>query len=282
MTQSTQLSPTDDAPQARNRGVISVTYQLFIILLTINALVVMVAYYLLPVPVEVKQVLYILDSLNAFILLGDFFYRLYRAPSRLRYFIALGWLDVIGSAPGFPILRLARVPQLAALVKLVNRETPEEVRQDARRSLASSTLLSTLLVVLVVVTVGSIVIVLVESHAPNGNILTGEDAVWWSIVTIATVGYGDRYPTTPFGRLIGVAMIVMGVSLFSVLTSFIATGFVSRRRSAEQKSEANALRDEIVQILAEQRRRAESEAATLRDEIVQLRRSLETQQKDLS
>ena len=70
--------PADDTTAAvASRGTISVTYQLFIVLLTINALVVMAAYYLLPVPVEVKQVLYVLDSLNAFILLGDFFYRLY-------------------------------------------------------------------------------------------------------------------------------------------------------------------------------------------------------------
>jgi voltage-gated potassium channel len=266
----------------RSRGVISVTYQLFIVLLTINALVVMAAYYVLPLPIEVKQVLYILDSLNAFILLGDFFYRLFRAPNRLRYLISLGWLDLIGSLPGLPILRLARVPTLIALVKLVNRETPEEVRQDARRSLASSTLLSTILIVLVVVTIGSILIVLVESHAPDGNILTGDDAVWWSVVTIATVGYGDRFPTTPLGRLIGVTMIVMGVSLFSVLTSFIASGFVSRRRSAEQKSEANALRDEIVQLLSQQRHSAAQEAAALRSEIAQLRQYLETKQKDPS
>jgi voltage-gated potassium channel len=119
--------------------------------------------------------------------------------------------------------------------------------------------------------------VLVESNAPNGNILTGNDAVWWSIVTIATVGYGDRYPTTPIGRLIGVAMIVMGVSLFSVLTSFIATGFVSRRRSMEQKGEADALRDEIVHLLVEQRRSAEVESAALRAEIAQLRQSLDKQ-----
>jgi voltage-gated potassium channel len=273
-------SPSPDLPAEnralppRSRGAISVTYQLFIILITINALVVMAAFYVLPVPVEVKQVLYILDSLNAFILLGDFFYRLVRAPNRLRYLISLGWLDLIGGLPGLPILRLARVPTLVALVKLVNRETPDEVRQDARRSLASSTLLSTVLIVLVVVTVGSILIVLVESNASDGNILTGEDAVWWSIVTIATVGYGDRYPTTPVGRLIGVAMIIMGVSLFSVLTSFIATGFVSRRRSVDQKGEADALRDEIVQILAEQRRSAGQEAAALNEEIAQLRQLL--------
>lgn len=276
-TKGTLASIAEKRPSLlHGHGQISLTYELFIVVVMINALVIMGAYYLLPVPIEVKQVLYILDSLNAFILLADFFHRLYRAPNRLRYLISLGWLDLIGSLPGLPILRLARVPRLVALVKLVNRETPEEVRQDARRSLASSTLLSTILIVLVVVTVGSILIVLVESNAPTGNILTGEDAVWWSIVTIATVGYGDRFPTTDIGRLIGVAMIVVGVSLFSVLTSFIATTFVARRRSLEQKSEDGALRDEIVHILAEQRRSAEQEAAALRSEIAQLRQLIET------
>ncbi len=270
-------SADNAADSPRGHGAISATYQLFIILLTINALVVMAAYYVLPLPVEVKQVLYILDSLNAFILLGDFFYRLVRAPSRLRYFISLGWLDLIGSLPGLPVLRLARVPTLVALIRLIDRETPDDVRRDARRSLASSTMLSTILIVLVVVTVGSILIVLVESDAPTGNILTGEDAVWWSIVTIATVGYGDRYPTTSIGRLIGMAMIVMGVSLFSVLTSYIATGFLSRRQSVEQKSEVSALRDDLIELLTEQRRSAEEEAADLRAEIAELRRSLATE-----
>jgi voltage-gated potassium channel len=260
-------------PDERNQ--ISVVYNLFIAIVTILALVVMAAYYLLPVPEEVRQVLYILDSLNAFILLGDFFYRLYCAPNRLKYFASLGWLDLIGGIPGFPILRLARVLTLLHLAKKLDRETPEDVRRDASRRLASSTLLSTILIVLVVVTVGSIFIVLVEKDAPGGNILTGDDAVWWSIVTIATVGYGDRYPTTPEGRLIGVLMIVVGVSLFSVLTSFIATTFVARRRNADQDDEIARLRDEVVARFAEQQRSTASEAAALRAEISRLRQTLE-------
>jgi len=255
-----------------DRGEISVTYQLFTIVVTIIALVVTAAYYLLPVPVEVKQVLYILDSLNAFIFQADFFYRLYRAPNRPRYVVTTGWLDLIGGLPGLPLLRLARIPTLLSLVRWLDRETPEEVRRDARKRLASSTLLTTVLIVLLVVTFGSIMMVLVEKDAPNANILTGDDAVWWSIVTIATVGYGDRYPTTPGGRLIGITMIVVGVSLFSVLTSFIATTFLSQRRSEERKSEIRALRDEIVQLIARQERSAQSEASALCAELAELRR----------
>lgn len=262
-------------PRTGERGEISVTYNLFIAIVTIIALVVMVAYYFLPVPEEVRQVLYILDSLNAFILLADFCYRFYRAPNRLKYFASFGWLDLIGSVPGFPVLRLARIPTLLRLVKQLNRDTPEDVRRDASQRLASSTLLTTILIVLVVVTMGSILVVLIEKDAPNGNILTGDDAVWWSIVTIATVGYGDRYPTTPEGRLIGVLMIFVGVSLFSVLTSYVATTFVARRRRADDADNVAALRREMADFFAEQRLRDQNELSALQTELTQVRRLLE-------
>jgi voltage-gated potassium channel len=265
-------APEKDAPNSASRAEISVTYELFSIIVTVNALAVTAAFYLLPVPLQVKQVLYILDSLNAFILLVDFCYRFYCAPSRSRYFVTHGWLDLIGGLPGVPALRLARVPTLTSRLRWLRRETPQEVRQDARKRLASSTLLSTIIVVLLVVTIGSILVVLVEKDAPNGNIVTGGDAVWWSVVTVSTVGYGDRYPTTPAGRLIGVAMMVVGVSMFTVLTSFIATNLVSRRHSAEQKGETDALRDEIVRLFAEQQRSEQEEASALRAELAELRR----------
>jgi voltage-gated potassium channel len=78
----------------------------------------------------------------------------------------------------------------------------------------------------------------------GANIKNGSDAVWWSIVTVATVGYGDRFPVTNEGRLIGTLMIVMGVSLFSVLTSYIATQFMARRKGSGP-SETELLRREV-------------------------------------
>jgi voltage-gated potassium channel len=134
-------------------------------------------------------------------------------------------------------------------------------------------LLIVVLVVLVVVTVGSVLIVLVEAPVATANIKNGEDAVWWSIVTVSTVGYGDRFPVTPLGRLIGTAMIVMGVSLFSVLTSYIASQFMALRKAAVQ-SERELLRQQLEQTLREWRRSAESENAALRAEVAALRRLL--------
>lgn len=253
------------------RREITVVYRVFISAVTILALVVAVAYYALPGPDEVRQVLYIIDSLYAFILLGDVFYSAYCAPNRLRYLATVGWLNVLGSIPGFPFLRAARLPSLAHTVRQLRRESLKELLKDARQQLASSTLFSTILIVMFVLTFGSMAIVMLERDSPGANIVTGEDAVWWSIVTVATVGYGDRFPTTAPGRLVGAAMIVVGVSLFSVLTSFIATTFVARRQSDDRHTDLDTLQADLARMIAAQQRQSELEAESLRAELRELK-----------
>jgi voltage-gated potassium channel len=115
--------------------------------------------------------------------------------------------------------------------------------QEARQQLAQSTLLITTLVALIVITIGSALVVYFEAKSPDAQILTGEEAVWWALVTVATVGYGDYVPVTSGGRIIGSIMMVVGVSIFTVLTSFIASRFVNRNQHDQE--EMAALRREM-------------------------------------
>lgn len=245
-------------------------YQMFIGLVMLLTLAITLLYYLVPLPETVRQVLYILDSLLSPFLLYDFCARLYYEHNRLKYFVTYGWLDLLGALPGLPALRLLRIPGLIKLLRHLQDATPAEARQAARQRLAESTLLAVALIVIVVVTAGSILIVLIEAPVEGANIKTGSDAVWWSIVTVSTVGYGDRYPVTDAGRLIGTTMIVMGVSLFSVLTSYIATQFMARRKGSGP-SETDLLRRDLAQQVDGLRGQAADENAALRAEVAQLR-----------
>jgi len=240
-------------------------YQMFIGAVMLLALGITFVYYLIPLPETVRQVLYILDSLLSPILLYDFCARLYYSHNRLKYFVTYGWLDLLGSLPGLPALRVLRIPGLVKLLRHIRGATPAEARQAARQRLAESTLLAVTLVVIVVVSLGSILIVLIEAPVEGANIKTGSDAVWWSIVTVSTVGYGDRFPVTDTGRLIGTLMIVMGVSLFSVLTSYIATQFMARRK-AHGPSETELLRREVEQLRSLLTQIADAQAANNRHE----------------
>ena len=81
--------------------------------------------------------------------------------------------------------------------------------------------------IILVVLVGALAILQVEPG--HGNISNFFDAIWWSLVTITTVGYGDLYPETFWGRIIGIVFIFMGFIIFSTFTAFIASNFIDQK-----------------------------------------------------
>jgi voltage-gated potassium channel len=87
------------------------------------------------------------------------------------------------------------------------------------------------------------------------------DALWWALVTVATVGYGDVVPRTAWGRVIGSAVIVMGITFLSILTATVTSYFVSADQ-AERMADVEAMRgaedDDIRAMLRDIGRRLDS------------------------
>ncbi len=61
----------------------------------------------------------------------------------------------------------------------------------------------------------------------ESNIHSAADAMWWSFVTVTTVGYGDHFPVTPSGRVLAAVLMIAGIGLFGTFTAYIATAFLS-------------------------------------------------------
>jgi len=96
--------------------------------------------------------------------------------------------------------------------------------------------------------------------SPAANITTSEAAVWWSFVTMSTVGYGDFYPVTTMGRLVAVIFIIIGVGLFGVVTGFLANAFLGEEQALETEDEPD-----VTQLLLEIKRLQDNQqAATAR------------------
>ncbi|MFF6791114.1 potassium channel family protein [Streptomyces filamentosus] len=147
----------------------------------------------------------------------DYAVRLGLAPSRWA-FVRSHPLDLL--AVLLPLVQPLRLLRVVSTLLLVGR----------RARMAPQITLTTYVAGAVVglMMFGSLAVLHVERDAPNGNIKTLGDAVWWSFTTMTTVGYGDHAPTTGLGRVLAVGLMLSGIALLGVVTANIAAWFVSR------------------------------------------------------
>lgn len=212
-------------------------YELFIVGLSILSLF-NVAIAVLPFEDDTKQVALIVDIVLSLIFMADFLGRLYLADPRREYFIdRQGYLDLLGSLP-LPILRIFRVVRVYRAIVRVSAMGGRRVVRHLIRARAQSALLFATFLVITIVELGSIFVVAAERSAPNANIRNGGDALWWAIVSVTTVGYGDRFPVTSAGRVIGTMLLIGGVGLFGVFTGYVAQVFLRPRAEDEPEPQA--------------------------------------------
>ena len=212
-------------------------YNIFILVLTILSLGIMVL-LVLPIPDNVYQILWVYDNAICFIFLADFAYNMSLARPKREYFIhQRGWLDLLGSIPSFGIFkltalfRLARLSRLARIARLLQGNKKKELIEDVLQNRGQYAVFITLLAGMLVLVVSSVLVLEFETvtTAPAGktpNITTGGDALWWSFVTITTVGYGDYYPVTQLGRIVGIFVMFSGVGIIGALASILASVLV--------------------------------------------------------
>jgi voltage-gated potassium channel len=136
-------------------------------------------------------------------------------------------------------LRLARAARVGVVATALSRRAERSFHLSVALWVAGS---AGLLIV-----VAAVAMYDAERNAPGSNVKTLSDALWWAASTVTTVGYGDRFPVTGQGRLIGVALMVVGIALLGVVTASVAAWFVDRLRrveSAEQQTAATL--DEVL------------------------------------
>jgi voltage-gated potassium channel Kch len=103
---------------------------------------------------------------------------------------------------------------------------------------AQGALFVVLTAVIYMVEISALLIVPIEARGGGDNITTGGDGLWWAIVTMTTVGYGDKYPVTWGGRVIGVIVMPIGIGLVGTLSGFLANAFLTPRKPAADSSPA--------------------------------------------
>ena len=258
------MSTPADATRQRSSA-----YELFILVLTVLSLAIMVV-MMLPLDGATIQLLSVYDNVICVIFLIDFTVNLTRAKPKREYFNGRrGWLDLIGSLPSFgffkygALFRLARLSRFARISRLLRGKKKAELVADVLGHRGQYAAFITLLAAMVVLVITSTMVLQFESRSPDANITSGGDALWWAIVTITTVGYGDRFPVTAPGRLTGVFVMFAGVGIIGALASILASILVPPPKSDEEEQEAVAARGDV-----------SLELADIKAELTALRRGL--------
>ena len=246
------------ASKARYESTQSNAYELFILVLTVLSLVVMVALLLPNLSDSTEQLLNIYDNGICFLFLFDFGLRMKRAPSKRGYFITgRGWLDLLGSIPSFgffrytALLRLARLSRLARITRLMRGKSKREMTKDVLDNRGRYAVFVTVLAAMIVLAISSVLVLQFESKSADANIKTGGEALWWAVVTITTVGYGDYYPTTAGGRLTATVVMFCGVGIIGSLASILASVLVPSPKQPAPSSDDQAALADIQRKLAE-------------------------------
>ena len=180
----------------------------------------------------------------------DYVVMLVLAEHRGRWFVR-HLLDL--AAIALPFLRPLRLLRLVQLFRVLQHTTGTAVRGRVTVYVVTTTVL--------LVFVSALAVFDVERHAPGATIASFGDALWWAIVTITTVGYGDLTPVTVEGRLIATGVMISGIALLGVVTATIASWVIDQvgRRNDEAQTatrrEIRELTDEIraLRELVEQR-----------------------------
>lgn len=117
----------------------------------------------------------------------------------------------------FRIFKLGRYSESFQILGNVIREKKEEI-------------ILTLFMGLLVLIISSCLIYFVENPVQSEVFSSIPHSLWWSVITLTTVGYGDVYPITPLGKILGTIVAFVGIAMFALPSGIIASGFVEEMR----------------------------------------------------
>lgn len=249
------------------------TYDFVIGILALFSLVILVLLIFVPLSATTEAFLNVVENFLCIIFLFDFFRSLVRAEKKSRYFFrGGGWLDLLGSIPfgGLAIFRFARLFRIARVMRTLKAN---DFRKLLTQQIAQNTLLFTLVIAFLLIFSISGIVLYLEKGAPGANILTYPDAVWWAVVTITTVGYGDYYPVTGLGRSMAVILMFFGLGIIGVLSSYLSSTFISMQEKDENTTKQDT-GDENHNEQGDAANR-DAELAAIREELASLKKLVE-------
>lgn len=234
-------------------------FQFAILVLSVLSLGAIAVDSFLTLPAEISRLMQWLDLVACGVFFVDFAVRFRAAESKLA-FMKWGWIDLLASIPNIEALRVGRFVRVLRVLRLLRgvrslHRLVSLLFVNRRGGGAASVGL----IMFLLIFFSSLGLLWFE-RVEGANIKTAGDAVWWSVTTVTTVGYGDRYPVTPEGRAVAAALMVAGVGLFGAMSGIVASLFLGQSKEQDDLlGEVRAMRTEIERLRADSKPREETE-----------------------
>jgi len=221
-------------------------YTLFILFISIFSIILVGIITFVPLSPEYLKIIQYLDYIICAIFFVDFLITLIRAENKRRYFLTWGWFDLISSIPAVIFLRYFRFARILRIGRVLRGARAGKILASfVMGNRAKSGIIGALIMTVLLIFIGSISVLQVEQGL-GGNINDADDALWWSVTTMTTVGLGDMYPVSTEGKIISALLMFAGIGLFGVVSGFMASLFIAP--SKESEKERDEIQKEIVLI----------------------------------
>lgn len=227
----------------------SAGYEIFMALLSLLSIFNMILLFFLRDP-SLGAVLALVNFVLIVFFIADFLARLVKSPSKSEYFLRqYGWADFLSCLP-FSQTNVFRLFRLIKVYRLLRDFGIRKIKDAVIKDRADTALFILLFVTILMLEFGSLGMLAIESQSSVSNITTAPDALWYMVVTLSTVGYGDQYPVTTQGRVLGAFVILTGVGIFGTLTGYLANFFLAPQKKKKSGDELSDIRTQLDAIKA--------------------------------
>ncbi|MBD1391371.1 ion transporter [Neiella sp. HB171785] len=245
-----------DAETAHSKHSTSL-YEFMMMMLSIVSVVLAVLLLIKDMDPGIYRLLRVFDLIVCGVFFIAFWTGFWRSDHKWQY-AKSHWYDLVASIPFSESLRLLRVVQVYRVAKMLYLTKGRFDFHFVSR--LGNTIAGLLLLELLIIFGGSFLVFYLETGLAQSPINEPEEAIWWALVTVSTVGYGDFYPVTDIGRLAASVLIVIGVGNYALLSGYFAQQFLGRDEEKE------AIKDAV--------RETHIEVKILRNELRALRKQL--------
>lgn len=180
-------------------------------------------------PAGLRSVCRVTQDVVWVVFAADYAIRLFIAEHRLR-FVRRNLIDL--AAVTMPALRPLR---LVAALLLIQQQGGQKLRGHVATYVAVSTVL--------VISISGLAVLDAERGADGSTINTWQDALWWALVTVTTVGYGDYFPVTSEGRLFALGLMLCGIALLGIVTASLSSWLLEKVADSTEQAHAATARD---------------------------------------